>query len=122
MLKYAIYYQDIVAGHAELEKQGMYYRVCCKCDKSDDAGFRIQMQAGEKTLDLGICIHAEGGIGIITRVPVREVNGSELHFRLINETSDELFEITAEEPFLKLSELDHAKFVRRGNKTYISLR
>ena len=99
-------------GKAQVEKQGLYYHVVCRCRLSGDVMYRLECSAGEKKTNLGILVPMDAGFGLDTRFPVSRVGEGALRFVLLprhDEMQEHTFvPIRPEEPFRYLEQLKDA--------------
>lgn len=63
---------DTATGRAQVEKQGLYYCISCKC--STEKGMcQIEVQGEKGAVNLGTCVPVPGGIGLRTRIAVKRL-------------------------------------------------
>lgn len=84
---YDITYEGATIGTASKEKQGLYYKFCCRCSLPDDGFYRIQVICGKHQEDLGICVPMEGFFGMDKKLPVKRLGEGELRFKLVSKDS-----------------------------------
>lgn len=99
-------------GKLQLERQGLYYRVTCRCNLSGEVMYRLEASGEKGRTNLGILIPCESGFGLETRFPVSRIGERKLDFTL-QPRHDSLgnrkfVPISPEEPFAYLSRLKDA--------------
>lgn len=99
-------------GKAQVEKQGLYYHVVCRCRLSGDVMYRLECSCGDKKTNLGILVPMDAGFGMDTRFPVSRVGEGTLRFVLLprhDEMTKRTFApIRPEEPFRYMEQLKDA--------------
>ncbi len=99
-------------GKLQLERQGLYYRVICRCNLSGEVMYRLEASGKKGKANLGILVPCESGFGVETRFPVSAVGEGELEFILQPKhdslTKRKFVPISPEEPFAYLSRLKEA--------------
>ena len=60
-------------GRVWAERQGLYYVFRCRCRLSGEAAFRLLATCGKNQEDLGILVPIDGGFGLDTRRPVKQL-------------------------------------------------
>lgn len=72
MEEFRIMHGDTATGRAQVEKQGLYYCISCKC--STEKGMcQIEVQGDKGTVNLGTCVPVPGGIGLRTKIAVKRL-------------------------------------------------
>ncbi len=109
-------------GRAEVEKQGLYYCIDCRCTLPEDDMYRIRVSGG-KTEDLGTCVPMDGAFGLKTRIPVKHLGDEPFQFQIVGKHQKEsLFcPIRAEEPFDYIPLLPGAKLAEEKGEIGIDL-
>lgn len=111
-MDYAVTLHGKQVGKAQTEKQGLYYRVVCRCNISGEVMYRLQCSAGNKSTNLGILVPTENGFGLDTRFPVSRLGDGVLTFSLLprHESMEErtFVPIRPEEPFRYMEQLKDA--------------
>ena len=80
---YEILYADAVVGTAQMEKEGLYYRFCCRCSLPDQGLYRIHVISGDHRENLGICIPVDGAFGMDKKIPIKRFVEEKMAFRLV---------------------------------------
>ena len=98
-------------GIAKVSREGLYYVFCCVCRLSGDVLYRLSVQCGNETVNLGVCVPQKDGFGLKTRVPVKRLGEGELSFTALpkhQELKGCFVPIRSDEPFLHISKLQEA--------------
>ena len=111
-MDYAVTLHGTQVGKAQAEKQGLYYRVVCRCNLSGEVMYQLECGTGEKKTNLGSLVPMENGFGLNTRFPVSRIGEGTLTFTLLprHESMEErtFVPIHPEEPFEYLERLKDA--------------
>lgn len=96
-------------GKVNLTKEGLYYRIFCRCRITGAGIFRLDAQCGGKRVNLGILVPEGDGFGLERRIPVKHLGDGEMTFQLMpgRDTLNRgtFVPIRAEEPFGYISRL-----------------
>lgn len=105
-------------GRVQVERQGLYYRIFCRCKLSGEVMYRLVAACGERTADLGILVPTESGFGVETRIPVSRLGEGTLSFSLRpkHDEATIFVPIRPEEPFAYLSHLRQARLEYRDGQ------
>ena len=111
MRKFNVYYNQDIAGYAEVVQDGLYYSIRCYCKLKQNSIFKILACAGTYKVNLGVCVPANGGYVLLKRIPAKYLPIDQLTFvlqntRPDNETSVTLLdELIANFPIAKLKDM-----------------
>lgn len=112
-------------GKLRLERQGLYYRVICRCNLSGEVMYRLEACGEKGRTNLGILIPCESGFGMDTRFPVSRVGEKQLEFTLQPKHDSlgnrQFVPISPEEPFAYLSRLKGAFLEIQEGKQGVSI-
>ena len=114
--KWNVYYEDRLAGSCELVRQGLYYKILCRCDRVTDGICRLTLRCGDSAVDLGVLVPVGDGYGLERWVPVKHLPEGELRFCIRateRKRGDKFIPVRSDEPFAHLALLDCARFARR---------
>lgn len=75
-------------GRAEVDKQGLYYSIYCRCTLPEDDMYRIRVR-GDRTEDLGTCVPMDGAFGLRTRIPAKRLGEQPFQFEIIGKHQKE---------------------------------
>ena len=103
---YQVTYNGQTVGTAQVRKEGLYFRISCRCRVRDDAIHRLYAD-GEK---IGVLMPDRGGLVLETRIPAKRLKKG-CAFSL-DQTGGEFIPIRAGEAFPHLDRL------RKGKLTY----
>lgn len=100
-------------------RQGLYYRIACRCHMTGEVMCCLQARCGERQENLGVVVPMDGGFGLDTRLPVKRLGEGELSFSLIPKygqpRKETFIPLAPEEPFAYISRLKDAFLKRQGN-------
>ena len=115
MDEYPIYFAQERIGTAEVTKEGLYYRICCRCAVCGDVPLRVRAAATAE-VDLGLCIPMGDVCGMVVRIPVKYVGQGSLRFRAsaTHTATEEMTVISPNEPFGYIARLKDAYLMKRG--------
>ena len=112
-------------GKVIVERQGLYYKIVCRCVFRDPGVYRVHAAGSAGTVDLGICVPVDTGFGIMTRVSVRTLGTQICGFWVIsskNIKTNKVVRITEKEPFPYIGQLKNACLVRGEHDTHAYLK
>ena len=98
-------------GTATVEKQGLYYCICCRCKVSGEGMRRIVVTCGKQREDLGICVPVGDGFGVDRRVPCKRFGSGKPEFVLLPKYPDavgKFVPVYPDEPFAYMTRLKDA--------------
>ncbi len=98
-------------GKAQIEKEGLYYRIFCRCRLSGEVAYKVHVSCGEKSEDLGLLVPQSGAFVLTTRLPAKRLGEGQLKFRAVPrhpKLAGKFVPISADEPFSYLSRLENA--------------
>jgi len=122
---YEIKMGDKSAGRVQVEKQGLYYRISCRCSLSGDVMHRLLVRCGGKTENLGVCIPMDGQFGVEKRIPCKILGQGTPEFELIpkhEQMMGQFIAVYPEEPFAYMTRLKDAFLARQGGQIGILLK
>ena len=117
--EYDVFLGKEKAGTAQVLKEGLYYRIKCLCRFTGDVPYHVEVCAGERSFDLGLCVPTEGGFGLVTRVPAKRLGEGALKFNASprhQKLAGRFVPIRADEPFAYLSSLKTAFLAKIGGQ------
>ena len=100
-----------VVGSATVEKQGLYYRFCCRCKISGEGIRRIVVSCGKIREDLGICVPMGNEFGLDRKVPCKRLGTGIPEFQLLPKypgVQGKFVPVYPDEPFAYMSRLKEA--------------
>ncbi len=114
--EYSIRSGEETIGKVLVKLQGLYYRICCRCQLTGTVWYKLLARCGDNTVDLGLCIPVDGGFGVDTRIPIKRLGEGELTFRLVpkhNPLEGKFVQISPDEPFRHIRQLQKAHLARQ---------
>lgn len=120
-MDYAVIFGEKSIGKAHVTRQGLYYRILCRCRLTGDVLCRLEARCADRCVNLGILVPEGDGFGLETRIPVSRLGEGEMKFCVLprHEPAEErtFAPIYPEEPFAYLSRLKDAFLeIREGQK------
>ena len=106
---YQIVWKGKPVGDAEVHKEGMFYRVVCKCSLPKDGTFRVIVTDGKNMCDLGICVPNGNGPVCMAHIPCRKLCGNNFSFSLRDANKTSGLPIASNRPFVHLDKLNAAR-------------
>ena len=98
-------------GKAQVEREGLYYRISCRCRLSGEVPYKVNAACGDKCEDLGLLVPQSGAFVLTARLPAKRLGEGKLEFRAVPRTpksEGKFVPISADEPFSYLSRLENA--------------
>jgi len=111
-------------GKAEVRRQGLYYRISCRCSLETADLYRLMVSCGGKEESLGILAPEGGTFQLNTKLPVKRIGEGELQFRLVtrrNNAKTVFVPIYPEEPFTYLSRLKESFLSQKDGQLGIQI-
>ena len=108
---YEILYGQQPVGTVRMEKQGLYYRICCRCKVSGEGMRRIVVTCGNTREDLGICVPTDEGFGLDRKIPCKRFGEGSPEFTLLPKYPDavgKFVPVYPDEPFAYMTRLKDA--------------
>lgn len=99
---------DKIVGTAEVEKEGLYYRIQCVCTPPNMEIHRIYVSDGQRKRDLGICVPIGTNFALTTRIPTKYLNGENLRFFLVQQNAGAI-PVETDMEFYDLDKLETAR-------------
>ena len=72
-MDYPIYKGQTQLGKVQLLKEGLYYKLCCRCRSPGDQIYRLTAAVGGKQISLGILAPIGDGFGLDRRIPIKHL-------------------------------------------------
>ena len=122
--KYEVWFQERAVGGVEVGREGLYYRIACRCHLPGREMLRLWMECGEKPIDLGLCVPMGEGFGTQRRIPASRCGSGKPRFYL--RPKDDLLRgrfipLSPEEPFGYLHRLENAYLEKRNGRVGINI-
>lgn len=122
---YEVFLGNSPAGKVQIIRQGLYYRIICRCRISGAVVHKLYAVCGRRKEDLGIVVPVEGGFGTELRVPVKRFGEAvfSFHLRPKQEYMEGSFApIFPEEPFSYIARLKESFLEHRDNQIGIRIK
>ena len=124
-MDYEVTLDDRPVGKVQVLRQGLYYRVVCRCDITGEQMYRLEALCGENKVDMGTLIPMERGFGMEMRIPVSRLGEGEYQFRLRSRTETQehrnFVPVDPAKPFEALASLADAVLEVQGEQMGVSL-
>lgn len=121
---YEVYFGNQSAGKVQLIRQGLYYRVICRCRVPGDQVFRLYAVQGNRRENLGVVIPDGDGFSLDKKIPAKNLIEEKIRFILSSaeKVPAGRFEpISPEEPFLYIDRLKTAFLLSEHGKIGIRI-
>ena len=108
---YEVFFGKEVAGKVQLLRQGLYYRVICRCHIPGDQVYRLYVVQGGQRENLGVVVPDGDGFLLDKKIPVKRIGDEIPRFILSSGGSPlpgKFIPICPEEPFLYIDRLKTA--------------
>ena len=125
MEEYEIMLGDKSVGKAGVSREGLYYRIRCRCSLSGETVCRVLVRCGNREEHLGILVPQDGEFGLETRVPVKKIGEGSLAFSVVprhRAPEAGFISLSPEEPFRYITRLKDAYLIRHNGKTGVVLK
>lgn len=112
-------------GKAIVEKQGLYYKIRCRCVLPDSGIHRVQANGSAGTVDLGICVPMDTDFGLLTRIPVKTLGTQISRFWIISSKDiqpTKIVRIAEGEPFQYIAQLKNACLVHEKRNSQVCIK
>ena len=115
---------DRIVGSATLRPWGLYYEVCCQCEKIEQDLVELIGQGVAFQENFGLLLPAGEKLHLKTQIPAKRIPTEDIHFflRPRQNAREDLVPIEKEKPFAYLQCLDRAYFVRQGENAMVGFR
>ncbi len=95
-------------GHAQVEREGLYYRFNCTCALKDNKLYRIVVGDGKTKIKLGVCVPDGQSFVLSTKIPVKYLQGNSFCF-LMEAVCGNAIAVSTGQPFFYLDKLQTAR-------------
>ena len=123
--KYEILLGGEPVGQAAVEKQGLYYRIFCRCRLTGEVMYRVWVTCGEQTQNLGLLAPDGDGFSLTARLPVSRLGKGQAVFTARprhGELAGKFVPLSPETPFAYLHRLENAFLERRNGQLGVIIR
>lgn len=77
---YAVMYRGEQVGKLQMQKQGLYCRLQCRCQLPGDDIYRLRMLTGEDSIHIGVLVPEGDGFLLDKKIPAKRIPSGELNF------------------------------------------
>ena len=122
---YEIRQGDKVIGRVQVEKQGLYYQIRCRCDLSGEVMHRLVVRCGGKEENVGVCVPMEGRFGVDKKIPCKHLGEGTPEFMLLPKhepIAGKFIAVYPEEPFSYIHRLEQTFLAYHENQVGILLK
>lgn len=122
---YEVFFGKELVGKVQLLREGLYYRVICRCEVSGKQIYRLFAQVGAQKLNLGVLIPDGNGLYLSKKIPVKRFNCEIPVFTISSGclVHQEVFvPIRPEEPFLYIDRLKNSFLQTESGKIGIRIK
>ena len=77
---YEVYEGTSCVGKVQLLRQGLYYRLICRCSIQSDSIYRLYIHKSGVQENLGVLIPDEDGISLDRNIPVKRIGDGSFRF------------------------------------------
>lgn len=106
-------------GKAQVKREGLYYRFRCCCALTGEVIYRLTVNCGSKTENLGILTPDGDAFCLEKRLPASRLTEGELVIRAVPANPDRggaFTPVYPEEPFRYIAKLNTARMERRNGQ------
>ena len=124
-MEYKVWYQSKIVGAAQIEKQGMFYLIHCRCTLPEKGNYRLFVEGGSITENLGILIPNKQGYEVRSRIAINKIGQGELTFAIRKndtESSDKFYPVCENEIFSAIDQLDKGRLAVHEDRLGIVIR
>ena len=108
LVLYNILLNDLVIGHVQVGRVGLYYKFWCICKFNDNKIYRIKVSDGITEIVLGICVPEGDHFVLNTKIPVNRLQQDSLVFRA-EPRNESIFTVETGKSFSCLDKLETAR-------------
>ena len=108
---YEVHLGREAAGKVQLLRQGLYYRVICRCSIPGEQICRLFAIVGDRRENIGVMVPEGDGFVLDKQIPAKRLEGEPLRFTISSgatQCAGEFVPISPEEPFLYIDRLKTA--------------
>ena len=109
-------------GSVKVTKEGLYYRICCRCQLSEKGMFRLVAVTEAGRVDLGILAPVGEFFCLQKRIPCKQMGEIPPQFHLISGDRGNFVPVYPEEPFRYISRLKDSFLEIRGGQVGIVIK
>ena len=121
---YDVFLNGKEIGTASLEKEGLYWKINCRCNVPNDVPYEVLLRAGEH-INLGLLVKEETIYCLTRRIAMKRIGEAPLYFeaRARNAKPPEVFQsIVSDAPFAYLEEIKGCKLEEKDCQVGLIIR
>lgn len=110
---------DKIVGKAEVHREGLYYRIRCRCYELGKGVYRVTVACGGREESLGILVPEGLDFCVATRIPVKKIGEGLLSFSAVPKhgpVEGRFVPLSPEEPFRYIAALKNAYLAKRDGR------
>lgn len=122
--EYPIVLAGETVGSAKVKRQGLYWKICCRCKLPGEVVYKVILCCQNREADLGVLVPGPEGFEIETSLPVKKVGTGGFSFRAVPrhaQVTRKFVPIYPEEPFSYLERLKEAYLEVRNGQVGVML-
>lgn len=122
---YEIKQGDRLQGKVKVEKEGLYYRISCRCQLSGEVMHKLVVRCGGRETSLGVCVPMEGSFGVDRKISCKSIGRGTPEFLLLPKheaVAGKFVPIYPEEPFSYMARLKDAFLARQAGQVGIVIK
>ena len=120
---YPIFAGSEPIGTAKITREGLYYRLDCRCALSGDVWYKVLITGDDVYEDLGVCVPFGNEFGVCTKVPAKRLEGKTYRFCAVprhGTHTKNVVAVTEGSPFDYISKLESAVLMKKEGQFFIS--
>ena len=90
---YAVMYRNEQAGKLQIQRQGLYCRLQCRCQLPGDDIYRLRMLAEEDSTHIGVLVPEGDGFVLDKKIPAKRIPSGQLRFAVHGSREAEVREL-----------------------------
>ena len=115
---FEVYLGDKPAGKLQIRREGLYYRLLCRCQVPDEMVYRLFAVSDGERVNLGVVIPEGDGFTLERRIPAKQLHSGSRFVLSARSGREEgrFVPVYPEEPFTYISQLETAFLEVRGSQ------
>lgn len=121
---FQVYLGNLPAGKVQVIRQGLYYKITCRCQINGDMIYRLYAVTGDKRENLGVVVPDGDGFVLEKKIPIKQIGEKEPQYILSMGAGFDrgtFVPICPEEPFAYIDRLKTAFLETENGKIGIHL-
>lgn len=120
---YDIFMDGEAVGTASLEKEGLYWKIRCRCDLPGEVPHQITLKAGEE-IDLGLLVKEDDGFCLTKRIAMKRFGNAYPSFLAkprITKPKESFHSIVPDKPFAYIERIKDSNLEEKNGELGIIL-